>query len=52
MISYIKSGYSKLAQKEYKTRYIYVEKVIHWDLRKILKFELTVDDYDWLTRKK
>ena len=32
---------SKLAQKEYKTRHDWVDKVIHWELCKKLKFEHT-----------
>ena len=32
------SEYSKLAQKEYKTRYDWVGKVIYWELCKRLKF--------------
>ena len=33
------SEYSKLAQKEHKTRYDWVGKVIHWELSKKLKFD-------------
>ena len=32
---------SKLAQKEYKTRHDWMEKVIHWELCKKFKFNLT-----------
>ena len=35
----IKSEYSKLAQKECKTRYDWVGKVIHWEWCKILKLD-------------
>ena len=31
--------YSKLAQKEYKNRYYFIGKVIHWELCKKLKFD-------------
>ena len=37
MIDHIKSKCSKLAQKEYKTRYDWVDKAIHWELCKKLK---------------
>ena len=30
---------SKIAQKEYKTRHDWVDKVIHWELCKKLKFD-------------
>ena len=39
--SIILSKCSKLAQKEYKTRYDWVGKVIHWELYKKLKFDHT-----------
>ena len=32
------SEFSKLAQQEYKTRHYWVDIVIHWELRKNLKF--------------
>ena len=38
-INYIISEYSKLVQKEYKTRHDWVDKVIHWELCKKLKFD-------------
>ena len=38
-INHIISECSKLVQKEYKTRNVWVEKVIHWELRKRLKFD-------------
>ena len=41
MINYIISKCSKLAQKEYKARCDWVEKVIHWELCKKLKFDHT-----------
>ena len=37
-INYIISKYSKLEQKEYKTRHNWVGKVINWELWKKLKF--------------
>ena len=37
--NHIISECSKLAQKEYKTRYDWVGKVIHWELCKRLKFD-------------
>ena len=40
-INPIISEYSKLAQKEYKTRYDCVGKVIHWEIREKLKFDHT-----------
>ena len=40
-INQIISERSKLAQKEYKTRYDWVGKVIHWELCKKLKFDHT-----------
>ena len=40
-INHIISKYSKLAQKEYKTRYNWVGKVIHWELCKKFKFDHT-----------
>ena len=40
-INHIISKCSKLAQKEYKTRHDWVEKVIHWELCKKLKFDHT-----------
>ena len=39
MIYHIISECSKLVQKEYKTRHIWVGKVIHLELRKIFKFD-------------
>ena len=44
MINHIISKCSKLAQKEYKTRYNWVGKVIHLELYKKLKF---VDMNKW-----
>ena len=44
-INHIKSERSKLAQREYKTRHDLVGKVIHWDLRKKLKFDHTTQWY-------
>ena len=41
IINHIISECSKLAQKEYKTRYDWVGKVIHWEMCKISKFDLT-----------
>ena len=40
-INHIISECSQLAQKEYKTRYDWVGKVIHWDICKKFKFEHT-----------
>ena len=40
-INGIISEFSKLALKEYKTRHDRVEKEIHWELCKILKFDRT-----------
>ena len=40
MIDHIISKCNKLVQKEYKTRYDWVGKVIHWELFKKLKFDL------------
>ena len=37
--------YSKLAQKEHKTRYDRVGKTIHWELCKKLKFDYTTKEY-------
>ena len=45
MINHITSKYSKLAQKEYKIRYNWVGKVIHWELCKKLKFDHTTKWY-------
>ena len=39
--NHIISKYSKLAQKEYNSRHDWVVKVIHWELCKKLKFDLT-----------
>ena len=44
MINHI-SEYSKLAQKEYKTRYDWVGKVSHWELCKKFKFDHTNKRY-------
>ena len=41
IINHIISEGSKLAQKEYNTRYTRVDKVIHWELSKNFKFDLT-----------
>ena len=38
-INHIISEYSKLAQKEYKTRHGWVGKMIHWELCKKSKFD-------------
>ena len=40
-INHIISECSKLAQKEYKTRHNWVGKVIHWEMCKKFKFDLT-----------
>ena len=40
-INHIISEYSRLAQKECKTKHDWVEKVIHWELCKKLKFDHT-----------
>ena len=40
-INHIISEYSKLAQKEYKTRHDWVRKVIHWEMCKKFKFDHT-----------
>ena len=40
-IKHIISEYSKLAQKEYKTRHDWVGQVIHWELCKKFKFDHT-----------
>ena len=40
-INHIISECSKLAQKEYKTRYDWVSKVIHWEMCKKFKFDHT-----------
>ena len=40
-INYMISEFSKLAQKEYKTRHDWVSKVIHWEMCKKLKFDHT-----------
>ena len=37
--------HSKYIQKKYKTRYDWVEKVIHWELCKKLKFDYTTKWY-------
>ena len=44
-INHIISECSKLAQKEYKTRHDWVEKVIHWVLCKNFKFDHTNNWY-------
>ena len=44
-INHIISEYSKLAQMEYKTRYHWVRKVIHWKLCKKLKFDHIIKLY-------
>ena len=41
MINYIINEYSKLAQKEYNTRYDWVGKVVHWELCKKFKYDHT-----------
>ena len=38
MINHIESKWGKLVQKEYKTWHDWVDKLIHWKLRKKLKF--------------
>ena len=38
-INHIISGISKLAQKEYKPRHDWVDKVIHWEMCKKFKFD-------------
>ena len=40
-INRITSGCSKLAQREYKARHDWVDKVIHWEMCKKLKFDHT-----------
>ena len=40
-VNHIKSRYSKLAQKEYKTQHNWMGKVIHWKLCKKQKFDHT-----------
>ena len=40
-INHIISEWSKLAQKEYKTRHVWVGKVIHWEMYKKFKFHDT-----------
>ena len=40
-VNVVISKQSKLAQNEYKARYDWVEKVIHWELCKRLKFDHT-----------
>ena len=40
-INHIQSECNKLAEREYKTRHDWVGKVIHWELRKKLKFDYT-----------
>ena len=40
-INYIISKCSKLVQKEYKTRYNWVSKVINWEMSKKFKFDHT-----------
>ena len=37
-----------MSQKEYKTRYVWVGKMIHWELRKWLKFDHV---YKWYMHK-
>ena len=44
-VNHIISGCSKLAKKEYKTRYDWVEKVIYWELCKRFKFDYTTKWY-------
>ena len=44
-INHMISECSKLAQKEYKTRYNWVGKVIHWELCKKFKFDHTNNLY-------
>ena len=44
-INHLKSECSELAQKEYKTRHDWVEKVIHWELCKKLKFNHVIKWY-------
>ena len=40
-IIHIISEFSKLAQKEYKTKYDWMGKVIHWEMCKKFKFDYT-----------
>ena len=42
-INHIISEYSKLAQKEYKTRHDLVGNVIHWEMSKKFKFDHTAN---------
>ena len=44
-INHIISEWSKLAQKEYKTRHDWVGKVIHWDMCKKFKYDHTNKSY-------
>ena len=44
-INHIISECSKLAQKEYKTRHVWVGKVIHWEMYKKFKFDQTNNWY-------
>ena len=41
LVNDIMSEFQKLAQKECETRYHYLEKLIHWELCKKLKFDHT-----------
>ena len=41
MINLVISECSKLAQKDYKTRHVWVSKVIHWEICKKFKFDQT-----------
>ena len=49
-ISYIINECSKLAQKEYKTRYDWLGKVIHWEMCKKFELKMTlINSYGILT---
>ena len=50
MINHIIRKCSKLAQKEYKTRHDWVDKVIHWELCKKFKFDHTKKWYMYNTK--
>ena len=45
MVNHMISECSKLAPKDYKTRYDWVGKVIHWELCKRLKFDPTAKSF-------
>ena len=49
-INYIKSEGSKLAQKKYKTRQEWVEKILSWELCKKFNLENTTGPVGWECR--